>query len=463
MDSISLRRIGRSGVLLLIGLFGMDLAGAAAPPPQNVGRVSTPLLTQQARLQPADLSGGDHFGGGVLSADGRTALLPAPDQDCAAGEDCGAVYVFALNQGEWTQQARLTLETPASRDFFGEAALSANGDVALIGAPVRDCEAGVECGVAYVFERSGGKWSSGTSLGDPPAGDYFGSAVALSGAGDRAFVGALGENCPGTVFACGAIHIFRRTGGQWESEATLLPEGSSGNNFFGNSFKVSRDGKTVLAEWLVLSDLLVGDICIFQETGGVWNQEATLLPGDDLREFLPIALSGDGQTALIAAWTYPGFSPPLYYVYVHDGAGSWTRQGPQLPISGDGDGSGGLSFDGNTAIAGIETDGKAQLFARSGGTWSLLQELIPTEPGAVKSRPSVALSDNARTALVGLPDVDCPNGCRGAAFIFAVEGFSADIPTLGELGLAFLALLIAGSGALLLRRRRANGSPLVVR
>jgi hypothetical protein len=444
--------------VLFMGLFlASHLAGAVVPP-RAAGVASTPMLLQQARLQPADVAVGDGFGAGVISADGLTALLPATQQDCAAGEDCGAVYVFALNQGVWAQQAKLTLEPPASHDLWGNVALSANGDVALIGTPARDCEAGLECGVAYVFERSGGQWNSRTRLssGGPRAGDYFGSAVALSGAGDRAFVGALGEDCPGNPLDCGAIHIFRHSGGHWESEATLLPQGSPDNIFFGNFFEVSRDGKTVMAERFVLSDLFAGDIYIFQETGGVWSQEATLLPDSDLREFVPVALAGDGQTALIAARTYPGFSPPVYYVYVHDGAGSWTRQGPQLPTSGGGSGSGGLSFDGNTAIVGLESGGKAQLFARSGGAWSLLQELIPNEPGAAQAMTFVALSDNARTALVGLPGVDCTGfSCRGAAFVFAAAALVPTVPTLGELGLALLALLIAGTGAVLLRRRQA--------
>src|SRR4051812_19805195 len=79
MDSVSPRKIERTSVLLLIGFLGACLAAGAVPFPQKAGL----MLSQQARLQPADLAGGDRFGGGVMSADGRTLLLPALFQDCS--------------------------------------------------------------------------------------------------------------------------------------------------------------------------------------------------------------------------------------------------------------------------------------------------------------------------------------------------------------------------------------------
>jgi FG-GAP repeat protein/exosortase sorting signal-containing protein len=456
MDSASRRGMGRlGGVLFSALLLGMCLAGAAAPP-QNVGRVSTPLLSQQARLQPADLAGGDgDFSHGVLSADGRTALLPARFQDCAAGPDCGAVYVFALEQGVWTLQAKLTLPGAAANDQFGEAALSADGNVALIGAAPRDCGLGPFCGEAYVFERSGGVWSGGVKLASPSPekGAYYGLSVALSGDARVAVVGAVGQNCPSSVAACGAAFVFRRTGGTWSPEATLSFPGSQ---FFGSAIQISRDGTIVMLAGD--TGVLASTIDVFRKTGGTWELEKRILPPGPLLDFEPAALSGDGQTAVIAAVPLGGIAPPTpqgleYYVYVRND-GDWTQQGPVLPTP-DGSVFADLSFDGNTAILGLQSGGKAQLFGRSGGTWSLLQELTPAEPGAAGSASWVALSDDARTALVGLPGVDCVGFlCREAGFIFAAPGFSPDVPTLSELGLALLVLLVAGTGAVLLRRRR---------
>ncbi|MEA2603762.1 MAG: hypothetical protein QOF89_4754 [Acidobacteriota bacterium] len=416
-------------VSILMGfLLASRLAGAAATP-----------LVPQARLQPADLTPGDGFGNeAVLSADGGTALLPARFQDCAAAVDCGAVYVFARQGGTWIQQTKLTPPGAAAHDQFASAAVSADGNVALIGDYSRDCGLGSGCGAAFVFERSGGVWGAGVPLDSPSPQvlGRYGSSVGLSGAGDVAVVGAISES--GT----GVAHVFRRTGGAWSLETTLHPDLLAPNNFFGSSIQVSRDGKTVLARGDVFGGANAGAVYVFRETGGTWSQEAKILPPVlTIFEFFPVALSGDGQTAIIA-------HDQAYFVYVRN-AGLWTQQVPALP----GNGGAALSFDGGTVIVG-SGGGTAQLLARNGSVWSLLQVLIPTEPGAASSGTSVALSGDARTALVGLPGVDCAAGCRGAAFIFAEDVPLAAVPTLSELGLALLALLIAGTGAVLLRRRQ---------
>jgi hypothetical protein len=273
-----------------------------------------------------------------------------------------------------------------------------------------------------------------------------------------AVVGAILQSCPSPPdgFSCGAAFVFRRVGGVWSLETTLRSDLISDNNF-GGSIQVSRDGTTVLVRGDVYGGANAGTIYVFREAGGTWSLETKIPPPvPTLLAFSPAALSGDGQTGVAAAIPLGGGIPPTqllsYYVYVRN-AGVWTQQGPALPPA-FGNGSAGLSFDGNTAILGLESGGKAQLFARSGGTWSLLQELTPAEPGAAASSTVVALSGDARTALVGLPEVDCVGGCRGAAFIFAEDVPLAAVPTLSELGLALLALLIAGTGAVLVRRRR---------
>ena len=117
--------------------------------------------------------GEGYFGASVaLSADGSTALIGAPADDGGVG----AAWVFTRSGSTWSQQGEkltgrgeLVLHPPPGQpplgsepccivqsDGFGAGvALSADGNTALIGAPVDD--GGV--GAAWVFTRSGSTWS----------------------------------------------------------------------------------------------------------------------------------------------------------------------------------------------------------------------------------------------------------------------------------------------------------------
>lgn len=360
--------------------------------------------------------------------------------------------------GTWAEQTKLTLAGAAANDVFGAgAALSADGNLALIGAPSRDCAAGVNCGGAFVFERVAGVWSGGLSLPSPsPRSDAeYGVSVALSGAGDLAAVGAVRQDCdPPGVGTCGAIYLFRRTGGIWALEDTLRPDKGFFDNNFGSALLISQDGSMVVARGGDFGGEAAVALYVFQKTGGTWSQEPKIqapLPG--AYDFLPVALSGDGQTLLAGEKTVPSPIPfpngYTTYVFVRD-AGAWTRQGPALSTNGSG--TGGLSFDGDIALLGSFSGGTAGLYVRSGSTWSAAQVLAPDSGSFTPT--AAALSSDARTVLLGVPNEFCLSGsfgCGGVGYIFGTD--ITQIPTLGEVGLLALTLLLAGSGAVLLRRR----------
>ena len=104
-------------------------------------------------------------------------------------------------------------------DLFGlTVSLTADGHTALVGAPGR------AVGAAYVFVEQGGKWSEQQEL-DSPAGsaqDTYGLAVALSGDGATALVGASTGNATraesstrtraGAATTCSTARSLRPTG-----------------------------------------------------------------------------------------------------------------------------------------------------------------------------------------------------------------------------------------------------------
>jgi hypothetical protein len=256
-----------------------------------------------------------HFGRGVaLSGDGNTALLGAPRENGGAG----AVWVFTRSGSIWTRQQQLTGGGESGAGWFGRSvAISADGDTALVGGLVDHGDAGA----VWVFTRSGSTWSQqGAKLlgGVEEWGlGKFGSSVALSADGEVALIGA-----PADANELGAAWVVTRSNGTWSQQgAKLTGEGEAGKGEFGNGVALSEDGEEALIG--APGDAgKFGAAWEFTRSGSTWTQLGAKLTGAEERgngQFgWSVALSGDGATALIggdgsdrragAAWVF--VNPP---------------------------------------------------------------------------------------------------------------------------------------------------------
>ncbi|MFO0578058.1 MAG: hypothetical protein U1A78_28960 [Polyangia bacterium] len=176
----------------------------------------------------------------------------------------------------------------------------------------------------------------------------------------------------------------------------------------------------------------------------IWNEQKKLVAGDkaSLDYFgSAVALSADGNTALIGAWMESDGTTAANgaaYVFVRSGT-SWVQQQKLLAgdkASGDYFGSAvALSADGNTALIGADgesdsgtlANGAVYVFARSGTSWSQQQKLLASDKAAHEAFGwSVALSGDGSTALVGA-DGESDGGtlANGAAYVFvrSIAGF----------------------------------------
>src|SRR5207247_2582238 len=108
----------------------------------------------------SDAAANDVFGSSV-SISGDTVVVGAPWAHTAAGAYAGAAYVFLRSGITWTEQQKLTPSDAAAGDFFGSA-LSVSGDTALVGAYRSGLVTDV--GSAYVFARSGTSWTEQQKL-----------------------------------------------------------------------------------------------------------------------------------------------------------------------------------------------------------------------------------------------------------------------------------------------------------
>lgn len=207
-------------------------------------RTSAGGWAQQAFIKPTKGGSLDYFAYSVaLSWDGSTLAVGAPLEDgngTGLGGDpadnsapnAGAVYIFGRVGSTWAQHAYIKASNTDALDKFGYAvALSADGDMLVVGAPVeRSPSAGINgvqlfnlfdgAGAAYVFKRAGGAWSQQAYVksAKPGVQDYFGEAIALSSDGNTLAVGAHmedggsagigGDVNDNSVLNAGAVYLY---------------------------------------------------------------------------------------------------------------------------------------------------------------------------------------------------------------------------------------------------------------
>ena len=246
-----------------------------------------------------------------------------------------------------------------------------------------------------------------------------------------------------SVGPAGAAWIFIRGGGAWVQQGNKLvgTTNAPGGGLWsqGASVALSADGNTAIVGG-PSDDGTTGATWVFVRSGGAWSQQGDKLVGTGahrasetgapLGQGLSIALSADGDTAIVGGWRAEGL-----WVFTRSG-GTWSQQGKKLVGSGAlGSARQGtsvaLSADGNTAIVGGSSDhdgtGAAWVFARSRGIWSQQgKKLVGSGAiGGARQGTSVALSADGNTALIGGPndnpwDRSVPFGLgpAGAAWVF---------------------------------------------
>jgi hypothetical protein len=366
--------------------------------------------------------------------DGRNlALMLGPPSH----PDAGAEYAkHAVGRsGEVLQESA----KPVGTDAAGNAnqgmsvALSADGSTAIVGGPGpsdvdRDRLPAIgPAGAAWIFIRRDGVWAQqgGKLVGttNAPGGGLFsqGAAVALSADGNTAIVGGPSDNR-----TTGAAWVFVRSGSAWEQQGEKLVGTSAGRVSDsglplgqGTSVALSADGDTA-----IVGGWRAEGAWVFTRSRGVWSQQGKQLVGSGAigmaRQGASVALSADGNTAMVGGWSDHDRTGAVW-VFTRR-RGSWSQQGKKLVGSGAvGAASQGMSLalsaDGNTALIGGPSDnpwdrsvpfglgpaGAAWVFIRNEGGWTQQGEKLVSSGavGTARQGMSVALSADGNVAIVG--------------------------------------------------------------
>ncbi|MGA9852712.1 MAG: isopeptide-forming domain-containing fimbrial protein [Gammaproteobacteria bacterium] len=348
------------------------------------------LFSTNTQLTVSSSVAQDGVGSSVaVSADNHTLIFGAPAATVNGIASAGKVYVFTRSHdGTWTQQAVLTeAGTPGSDAFGSSVALSADGNTAVIGARSATVSGQAGAGKVYVFTRSGNTWSEQTPFGDPtPASnDEFGAHVAVSGDAQTLLVGA-----PGVQSQAGAAFAYTQSNGIWSGPAQLTASDATAKSLFG-TVALSADGNTALigaGSTPINSTPSAGKVYFFTRSNGSWSQSQEFSdPGAGSDEFgTAVALSGDGKTSAVgASYTTVAAPPPPF------GTGA----------------------------------GETYIYTLIGGSWSL-QQAIPNPlsetgnlEGGFEGNFGVALSLSAdgNTALITADQIGAPSS-MGQAFAF---------------------------------------------
>lgn len=253
--------------------------------------------TEHSILTHSDAEDDDRFGhAAALSGD---RLVVGARYNADFGYGTGSAYVFEFDGTSWVETAKLMTADAGQGDFIG-GAVAIDGDRVLVSAHGHDYSGASNSGAAYVFELGDSGWSEVAKLvaDDFEAGDRFGERLALSG--DRAVLGAIGENGDGNKL--GAAYVFERgDDDQWFQAAKLTAPDGVDFDRFGND--VSIDGDTVVVGGSLTGELFEGGAYVFgRGADGVWSfaQKLTPLVAMENAQF-GHDVSIDGERVLVTA------------------------------------------------------------------------------------------------------------------------------------------------------------------
>jgi hypothetical protein len=361
-----------------------------------------------SRTPVASFSGrsGASFGESVaLSADGGEALVGA--------QFANSAYLFAETAGTWSTTP-VAIFRGGSGGFGATVALSADGRVALVGAPFTNSN---EEGAVYVYKESASGWlTRPVATLSGRSGQFLGTAVALSGDGQEALVGAP---TAGAGFG-GAAYLYAERAGSWPATPIAsFPSTSSGEGF-GSSVALSADGRVALVG-TQFTGSGHGAAYLYAESSGSWptTPSARFIGSGDEGLGYSVALSADGRVALVGA-PFESDVNGAAYLYT-ESAGSWPKA-PAATFNGSlGQGLGSsveLSADGQVALVGgpgaLLGGGTANVYSESAGRWHASPVTAFRGGSGESLGSSVALSADGRVALVGA-DTAYPGG---AAFVY---------------------------------------------
>jgi hypothetical protein len=277
-----------------------------------------PLVEQTSFRSSTELSFGQ-FGSGngdpsiAINATGTRAVIGARNENAA--------YVFDWNGTSWVETQRLTATGGDPGDVFGTD-VAVDGDLIAVGA-IGDDETAFNSGAVFVFELSGGSWSQVQKVkaATPITGSNFGYSIALEG--NRLVVGSrLATN--GANSSAGLAYVFDR-GASFTETQILAPSVVEAGAYFGNSVALDGDRIVVGAPLEDTVSSNEGAVYVF-DLSGTWTETQRLVPAViNFGAQFGWAVDLQGDRIVVGAPIDPGGGTQRGAVFVFDLSGTWTE------------------------------------------------------------------------------------------------------------------------------------------
>ncbi len=221
--------------------------------------------------------------------------------------------------------------------------------------------------------------------------------------------------------SAGGAAVFERTGGTWVQTDVLLPSDPVDEKSFGWSVAISGERVVIGAPWEldVIGSKPPGDVYVFERSANGWVETAKL-QGAGLGIYAKMGWSVDVDGDVIVAGA-PGnqitSSAGSVFVFELQG-GLWTETAAQhWPSSSEQLGEA-VAVEGDTILAWVESmNARVEVLARSGATWSIVDEIVPDDPEPFDAFGYSLSLDDDRVAI-GAPDRDDGKEDSGAAYVF---------------------------------------------
>jgi hypothetical protein len=318
----------------------------------------------------------------------------------------GAALLTVAAQPAGAQIFKLPQPDTTMGNFFG-VAVSIDGDRALIGATGEDV-CGENSGAAYIYERDPGtdEWHQVTRLQprDCTPGYFFGRTLALSG--DRAVVAAFRPFF--STAQSNAAYVFERdpASGTWKQTARLTAASGFEEGAFAASVSLDGGRALITTSGDRSEGRYGGAAYIFEHDPGTgrWKQAARLTGSGRVHHGI-FGTSGDldGDRAVVSASTYFAEQPGSVYVFEREG-GTWKEK---AHIRGVDDFFISVALDGDRVLVGESKGGRnasglATLYERDAdGRWAEAAALYPRVPYKLGAFGSAVALQGDRALVVG--------------------------------------------------------------
>lgn len=301
--------------------------GVLASPPEPLAQLIAP-----------DATGGDEAGRSIAAA-GRRVIVGAPSGNPDGVVNRGSAWVYRLeSDGSWTAEARLLDPTGAADHEFGFSVAMDEFDdgsmVAIVGSWRKPAGAIVGAGSASIFRLEGGRWQheANVAAADPVANAEFGRSVAIRG--DTALVGAWNAGFSGN----GAVYAFRLgAAGTWSQAQKLVPPGNAIGDHHGTTIALDAAGdRAIVGAWG--DDAAAGNggaaTTWIRNASGLFVYETQLVGTDTVAsDELGRGVAIDGDLAVVGSWPFYGDGRGKAYAFRRVGS-TWVQEAKLLAPDG---------------------------------------------------------------------------------------------------------------------------------